>query len=175
MSTRTLLAAMATASALVVAGCGSDDEPSSAGNPTDRAFVAEMIPHHESAVDMAEIAQERGESPFVKKLAGDIVRTQSSELTTLCTQDKQLAEAGVKPGSLGMSHSMMGMDGDTAMLKTAEPFDAAFLKMMIPHHEGALEMAKVELDKGQDPELKKLAQQIIDAQQREIAEMREEA
>jgi uncharacterized protein (DUF305 family) len=44
----------------------------------DRAFVAAMIPHHESAVEMAEIAQ-RGESEFVKRLAGDIIRTQNAE------------------------------------------------------------------------------------------------
>ena len=66
------------------------------------------------------------------------------------------------------------MDHDTAALRTAVPFDRAFLEMMLPHHEGALEMSKAELAKGADPELKSLAQQIIDGQQREIDAMRAE-
>jgi uncharacterized protein (DUF305 family) len=46
---------------------------------------------------------------------------------------------------------MMGMNGDVAGLKTARPFDRAFLRMMIPHHEGAVLMARAELAKGKDP------------------------
>jgi uncharacterized protein (DUF305 family) len=64
---------------LAVAGCGSDENSgsgeSAGGNGTHRAFVAGTIPHHESAVEMAEIARQRGESEFVKQLADDIVRT----------------------------------------------------------------------------------------------------
>ena len=67
---------------------------------------------------------------------------------------------------------MMGMDADPAMLADADPFDAEFIDMMVPHHEGAVAMAKAELIRGADPELKALAQDIIDAQQREISEMR---
>lgn len=167
------LAALAAAGALTVAGCGDDDTGSAAaGNGTDRAFVAEMIPHHEGAVEMATIAQERGESPFVKQLAENIVSSQTKEIGELRSEDKELADAGVKPGKLGDGHTSMGMSEDTASLKTAEPFDRAFLKMMLPHHTSAVAMAKIELADGEDPELKALAQEIIDAQEREITEMR---
>lgn len=164
------------AAALFAGGCGDDADSGSAsvaGNGVDRAFVAEMVPHHESAVEMAEIAQKRGGSAFVKKLADDIIRTQTAEIATLRSEDEGLDTAGVAVGSLGVPEHMMGMDGDVATLRTATPFDAAFLKLMIPHHEGALVMAKAELAKGKDSELRALAQEIIDGQTREIADMKE--
>ncbi|MCW3015971.1 MAG: hypothetical protein JWO02_3063 [Solirubrobacterales bacterium] len=183
------LAAVAAAASLTVAGCGSDHaSPShaghtgaaqsanattsnSTGNGADRAFVADMIPHHESAVTMAKIAQQRGHSQFVKTLADNIIATQTSEIATMRAADAQLAKAGVEEGSLGIAHSMMGMNMDPATLKTASPFDAAFMKMMVPHHQGAVTMAEAELAKGADPQLKQLARSIISAQQREIAQM----
>jgi uncharacterized protein (DUF305 family) len=184
----TLLAALAAAAALAAVGCGSDEsEPaaggdhdgratstqtSSAGAAMDRAFVAAMIPHHESAVEMAEMARQRGESEFVKQLAEDIIRTQNAEIATMRREDAALAKRGVTLGDLGVPDEMRGMDHDMSMLEKADPFDPAFLEMMIPHHEGAITMAKAELAKGSDPELKRLAQEIITAQQREIDEMR---
>jgi uncharacterized protein (DUF305 family) len=178
MKKRTKLLVLLAAGTLAVAGCGGDENSgesasNAGGNGTDRAFVAEMIPHHQSAVEMAEIALDRGESPFVKGLAKDIVRTQKAEIETLRREDAQLAEAGVKKGALGVPAHMMGMSEDTAQLKEVTPFDNPFIQMMVPHHKGAIEMAKVQLTKGSDPELKALAQNIIDAQQREIAEMTE--
>lgn len=169
----TLFAAVAASVMLAAAGCGSRDEKTSAGNPTDRAFVAEMIPHHRSAVVMAEMAGRRGTSPFVKRLAADIVRTQSAEIATMRAEDGQLAGDGVAVGRLGVPADAMGMAMDTGSLETATPFDPAFLRMMLPHHAGAITMARVELAKGEDPELKTLAKAIISAQEREIQEMRE--
>ncbi len=178
------LIAVAAAMTLAVAGCGSDESHDNhnasgtesseqAGGGFDRAFAQAMIPHHESAIEMAEVAQDRGESRFVKQLADDIVGTQNAEIETLRAQDAELEEAGVEPGDLGMSHDQMGMDGDASMLEDAEPFDTTFIEMMIPHHEGAIAMARIELEKGADPDLKVLAEDIFDAQQREIDAMRE--
>jgi uncharacterized protein (DUF305 family) len=174
----TLVAASAVAIAL--AACGSDDSATSgtgsgAGNPTDRAFAQDMIPHHEAAVAMAEIAQDRGQSRFVKQLADNIVGAQNRELETLRARDRALADAGVSVGDLGMDHDMMGMDDDPSMLEDASPFDSTFIEMMIPHHEGAIVMARVELEKGSDPKLRQLAQDIVDAQEREITEMKDHA
>ena len=174
---RTITALMAVLLTAVVASCGgssADKTSSSAGNSTDRAFVAEMIPHHQSAIEMAKIAQQRGSSPFVKQLAANIVKTQDREIGTMKTEDAKLAKDDIKKGKLNMPASMMGMDMDTKSLKSATPFDPAFLKMMIPHHKGAVEMAKIELDKGQDRALKRLAQEIVDGQQREITQMNQQ-
>jgi len=178
MTSRYLLALVGVG-ALLVAGCGGDDGAADSaatapGNPIDRAFIADMIPHHESAVEMAQIAQRRGSSTFVKQLAEDIIRSQNAEIATMRARDRVLADAGVERGSLGMSQQMMGMDHDAGSLHTAKPFDAAFLRMMIPHHEGAVVMSNAELERGKDARLKALAREIIAAQQREIREMREQ-
>ncbi len=171
-----ILPVLLAAGALTVAGCGDDDSSdtaaSGAGNAVDRAFIADMVPHHQSAVTMAKIAQERGESAFVKQLADDIVRTQNQEIDVMRREDRTLAEAGIEQGSLGVAEHMMGMDADVESLKTAKPFDKAFITEMIPHHEGAVTMAKAELSKGKSTKLKLLAQDIVTAQEREIAAMR---
>jgi uncharacterized protein (DUF305 family) len=170
MKSKFLAALAAAAAVLAVAGCGSDT--STTGNGADRAFVADMIPHHQSALAMAKIAQQRGSSKFVRSLADGIIASQTSEIATMRAAGAQLARAGVKVGSLGVAHSMMGMSMDPSMLKHASPFDAEFIKMMVPHHQGAVTMAKAELTKGADPQLKHLARNIISAQQREITQMR---
>ncbi|HEX3350194.1 MAG TPA: DUF305 domain-containing protein [Acetobacteraceae bacterium] len=92
----------------------------------------------------------------------------------------------------GMPHRMPGMSGgagspaDTAMMSgmekmqhammaaplTGDP-DQDFVAMMIPHHQGAIEMAKTELQYGKDPEIRKLATAIVAAQDEEIAEMKQ--
>ena len=165
--------------AVALAGCGSDDDGADGGgaaqgapgNGIDRAFVADMIPHHQSAVQMAKIAQRRGQSEFVKDLADDIIRTQNDEISTMRSIAAKLDDAGVKAQDLGIAEHAMGMDNDLAKLRDADPFDREFIDMMIPHHQGAIRMARVELDKGSSPQAKKLAEQIIKAQTSEIDAM----
>ncbi len=160
--------------AFAVTGCGSDDDEtsaSSAGNGVDLAFVQEMVPHHNSAVAMATTAQTRSDRPEIKALADAIITSQNTEITQMEAISERLIADGVKVGDLGVPEHMMGMSGDEAALETAEPFDREFIDMMVPHHQGAIAMARVVLDKGQDSEVKELAQEIIDAQSREIGEM----
>lgn len=99
-----------------------------------------------------------------------------------------LADSHEAEGMEGMDHSnmdmsstpehMQGMMGamDTMMqnmpMESSGMVDADFLLMMIPHHQSAIDMARVELEQGEDDETKAMAQTIIDAQETEIAEMR---
>ena len=66
----------------------------------------------------------------------------------------------------------MGMDMDMTALERAKPFDRAFIDAMVPHHQGAITMAKAELAKGSQPALRKMADDIIAAQTKEIAQMK---
>ena len=72
-----------------------------------------------------------------------------------------------KAFAASMKTMMNGMHGKT----TGKP-DADFVLMMIPHHQGAIDMAKVELQYGSDPELRQLATDIVAAQEKEIAQMK---
>lgn len=177
MKTKTWLALLSLlAVAALVAGCGSDDNDAtmngSAGNVTDAAFVNDMVPHHESAVEMAELAQKRAEHPGLRKLADDIIAAQNRETETMNSVKADLGDAHSGSHMSGDEH-MRGMDSDTRMLRDSKPFDRAFIDMMVPHHQGAVTMAKEELAKGKNPTLRGLAEDITAAQEREIAQMRE--
>jgi len=164
--------ALALAAALVLslgalAACGGDDTEA---NGIDRAFAEMMIPHHQGAVEMAEIALERTERPELRKLSEQIIASQKAEIAEFEEAlDGDLE--GVESESMGMSMGMMGMDMD--MLRSAQQFDRAFIDMMIPHHEGAVVMSDVERKRGENPEMQAMAREITAAQEREIAQMRE--
>jgi uncharacterized protein (DUF305 family) len=170
-----LLLVIAATMALGISACGEDGSSAGssdvAGNGTDRAFVAEMIPHHRSAVEMAAIAQRRSDRKEIKELAAAIISTQNAEIEQMQGFDQQLEKAGVQPGDLGMAEHEMGSDMDAAMLQDAKPFDREFIDMMIPHHQGAIRMARVELAKGESLALMRLAEAIVDGQSKEIDAM----
>ena len=196
---RALLALLVLAlGAGVLASCGGGDGNGSSNanaqaNDVDRAFVRSMIPHHESAVDMAEIARRKGQHKQIKILATNIITTQKAEIDQLTGIGSEIG-VEVPGGEDGMSHDAhstggdsMGGDGDletlglsaeeagmamdAESLANAKPFDRAFIDMMVPHHEGAIRMAKAELAKGENTELKSIAEKIVSAQEREIKEM----
>jgi uncharacterized protein (DUF305 family) len=141
-------------------------------NEADVTFAQGMIPHHEQAVEMADLADGRAESPEVTDLAERIKAAQDPEIE----QMRGWLEDWGQEMPEGMDHEgtsgMMSEDDMTALEDASgAEFDEMFLMMMIEHHEGAIEQAETELDDGQNPEAKELAQTIIDAQQAEIEEM----
>lgn len=205
---KTLLAFLAlVALTALVSACGgggssSESSTSSSGRTVDQAFVAEMIPHHELAVEMAEVAQKEGGHPQITQLADDIVESQSAEIEEMKPIAEEIGatggseghsmegmseegmsemEMGDEEGSsmsadanvLGLPMGAMGMSMQMSDLEGAKPFDRTFIDMMVPHHQGAIRMADAELEKGEDSDLKDLAKRIVAAQTKEIEEMNE--
>ena len=193
------VATLVVALALGVAACGSDDdggavtaeqggesgsEQEAAHNEADVEFAQMMIPHHEGALEMAELAVEKAESPEVKDLAERIEAAQGPEIETMRQWLEEWGEDTAADGDMGGMEGMEGMDdGGSGMMSSEEmdeleslegaAFDRQFLTMMKEHHESAVEMAKTELAEGEYPPAKELAQQIIDTQEAEIEEMDE--
>jgi uncharacterized protein (DUF305 family) len=176
MSWRIGVAAIVVAAAVAVVAVlviGGGDDTAEA-KETDGAFIAEMIPHHESAIEMAEIALDRTQHPEIQQLARAIIDSQSAEIESLESAHERLFGEPVSAadhGTLGLSEAEMGLHGQEHTLAEAKPFDREFIDMMVPHHQGAIRMARIELAQGQDPELERVAEAIIEAQSREIEEM----
>ncbi len=166
-------------SVLTLAACGGEQsnpavgEGSEAGNGTDLAFATQMVEHHEGAIEMAELAGDRAGRPEIRGLAEDIVASQQREVGVLEQASERLEAAGVEAADLGIPAHMSGMEHDGAALEDAKPFDRAFIDAMVPHHQGAIRMARVELEKGSDGELKSLARDVVASQSREIKQMNE--
>ncbi|MBA2343284.1 MAG: DUF305 domain-containing protein, partial [Thermoleophilaceae bacterium] len=142
-----------------VAACGSDDKADKqADKPTEQAFLKAMTPHHESAIEMAKIAEREGERPEIRRLAGSIDSTQSEEIKQMERLYRELFGGEITPSAkaheqLGLSAKEAGGGHDAAAkLEGAKPFDRAFIDEMVPHHQGAIRMARVVLDRGDDPE-----------------------
>ena len=146
-------------------------------------FARMMIPHHQQAIDMAEMAREISDSPAIVDLALQIRDGQEPEIIQM---EQWLVDSGQSVGSGDMGHdgSMGGhqgghmMDGmvseeDLASLAqlSSPEFDRMFLELMIEHHEGALDMVQM-IIRSSNPDVKQLADDIVRAQRAEIGEMR---
>lgn len=141
------------------------------GEYSDAAFVDSMVPHHEGAVEMAQVALENAEHEEIRTLAQDIVSAQRAEIELFGEIREEL---GGEPAMEMSQEDMEGMMGnmDAGELANQRPFDRAFIDAMIPHHQSAIGMAGVANEKSKNPRIKELAQNITSAQKREIEQMR---
>lgn len=159
----------------------STPDPSVEPNDADVMFVGMMIPHHEEAVEMADMLLDKDNvDPEVVELATAIKAAQEPEIELM----KSWLEAWDSMPAEGMGgmdhggHSGMGSMGmseeDMQALEDASGAEAGdlFLEQMIVHHEGAIVMAQDVIDEGSHPDVLELATQIISDQANEIELMR---
>ncbi len=172
---RTVIA-IATATMLLV-GCSGTSNDSTEFDPDDTMFAQMMIPHHEQAIEMSDIAldptTEAGQT--VRDLATRIKAEQDPEIaqmTSLLTQWGQPAQMDPSMDHSSMMSGMLSADELSALgAKRGQDFDVAWINAMIAHHEGAVEMARDVIDNGKNAELRALAEAIVTSQLAEIDEM----
>ena len=178
---RSLTAVVVLAGAALLSACGGHEAPT--GREGDIYFAQMMIPHHQQALEMSEIALSKEPSPALADLAREIRREQDPEIVLMRAW---LGEWGAEelphsggPGEEaddGHDHEMAGMATGEQMMALAEAsgrqFEAMWLDLMIAHHEGAIEMADQVAGTTEDPEVRALADEIVQAQQDEIDRMR---
>lgn len=147
----------------------------------DLRFIDGMILHHQGAIIMAEAALQHSDRDEIKTLATAIVSAQQGEIEQMQQWRKQwYPNAGPDPVMYhaGQQHTMSSeMQAEMMMsadLGTADAnFDLRFINGMIPHHQGALDMAQQVLEHSDRPELQQLAQAILSSQQQEIDQMKQ--
>jgi uncharacterized protein (DUF305 family) len=150
--------------------------PNAAKAPYDLQFIDTMSAHHKSAIEMAQLVESRSSHDELKQLAKKVIDDQQKEIKQL-TEWKQKwypneGEA-MNMKMPGMMESMKGMSMDKLANAKGDEFDRMFLDMMAKHHQGAIKMAKDAQKKGKHDEVKSLAQQVVDAQTKEVEQMKQ--
>jgi uncharacterized protein (DUF305 family) len=168
----------------------------------DRDFVSMMVPHHRGAIDMAEVELRYGHNEQLLRICQEIITGQLQEIAAMriavgekvSSYDAMLAastQAGATPPAQAPSHqapiirsvtvekpflseNLIAMNKmmDGMAVKPTGDIDRDFVAMMIPHHQGAIDMAQVELRYGHSGKLHPIVQEIIVDQMNEIALMR---
>jgi uncharacterized protein (DUF305 family) len=162
--------------------------------PNDQRFIVMMIPHHEGAIAMADLALTRAKRPEIKELAKSIKASQTQENAQMRIWYRQWFGGDVpqwggsygrgvysgwggwmggRGGMMGGPGRGMGMMGtaDVEWLKNASDFDRAFIEQMIPHHRMGVMMASMAQTNSQHPQLRAMQQAMVKAQSREIEQM----
>jgi uncharacterized protein (DUF305 family) len=151
-----------------------------------------MIPHHQQAVQMADLALIRSKRPEIRKLAQAIKKDQNSEIEQMRTwyqawygkdvpvmvmnsETMMQMHSGMNQGMMdaSMHQNMMSMKVNFETLKKASDFDKEFIHQMVSHHKMAVKMSQMLANKSKKPELNKLAQAIIKTQTVEINQMQQ--
>lgn len=154
---------------------GGSGVPSDSVRSFDAMFIAGMVPHHEDAIAMAELALTRAEHPELKELAQTIIDTQSAEVDQMKEWYREWYGEDVPTrGTFGMmgGRGRFGQAADLTALEAADPFDAEFIRQMIPHHQMGIMMARMAGRSSSHPEIQGLADDIIQGQSAEIEQMR---
>ena len=156
----------------------------------DLMYIDMMIPHHQSIIALAQAALPRLTDERLQEIANAVIETQGAEISQLREyrgawygdpnpmpmDEAMMAAMGqMMPGISDMEAMATQMDAEAlvAAFCATENADLGFIDLTIPHHEMAVAASQSALEQATHPELQKVAQQVIDAQEREIEELTE--
>ena len=156
--------------AALLTGCATGDSSNTSFSADDQMFAAMMIPHHEQAIQMSELALLNTTNPEILALATEIKAAQGPEIEQMKSWGS--SKMGSHAGHM-MDEGML-TDDEMAQLKEARgaEFDRLFLEGMIKHHQGAIQMADMIIDSVNE-EAALLGKNIVDSQSAEIERMRQ--
>lgn len=146
-------------------------------NDADVTFATGMIPHHQQAIEMADMALNKASNSKLLAMATNIKAAQGPENTQmsgwLVGWGQPVPTGSMSMDMPGMDHGGMMSGAEMAQLGAAAggAFDRLWVQLMIKHHQGAVQMAQTELSAGQNADAKALAQSIVTTQSAEIAEL----
>jgi len=180
-----LYAAVALAATLTLSSCAggspatdsaspSASQTTAAFNSADVTFAQMMIPHHEQAVQMSDdLLAKGGIDQSVVDLATEIKAAQEPEITQLKDWLTAWGEDDSSMSGMGGGSDGMMSDDDMMALQDASAVEAStlFLEQMTVHHEGAVAMAQLEIDDGENANAQAMAANIVKTQTAEIAVM----
>ena len=136
-------------------------------------FLQMMIPHHQQAIDISNLAMKSSQDSELLALAKIIARDQAAEIQKM---KAWLKDAGA---SEDMGHSMDGMGGmlspdelSALSAATGKAFDILWLKGMTDHHDGAIHMTQM-IEDARNPEIKAFGEKVIADQSAQIEQMKE--
>lgn len=139
-------------------------------NRNDVMFMNMMIVHHDQAIEMADLAENRTNNSKILELSENISKAQRAENSQM---REWMNNLGYNPGN---HHRMAGMASRMEMQRLENSknseFDRMFAELMIEHHEGGIEMARSFREDGRHTELKEMQTKMIETQEREIKKMR---
>jgi uncharacterized protein (DUF305 family) len=153
---------------------GSFDEE----QPFDLQFIDQMIMHHQGAIMSSEHMIADSERPELRQLAENIQESQSEQIEQMQAWRQEwygdaertfgMMDPTQMEEMMGEGHMEEMMGGSMQEAMGDDATNAMFLRMMIPHHQLAIDMSERALDEAEHPELKELAQKIIEEQSAEI-------
>jgi uncharacterized protein (DUF305 family) len=156
--------------AALLSGCATGDSSKTSFSADDQMFAAMMIPHHEQAIQMSELALLNSTDPEILALANEIKAAQGPEIEQMKSWGSSMM--GSHAGHM-MDEGML-TDYEIEQLKSARgaEFNRLFLEGMIKHHQGAIQMAEMIIDSAND-EASQLGKNIVESQSAEIERMRQ--
>lgn len=183
-TSRFTIAVVGSLALALVAGCTinigvpaatSSEQGASGYSANDIMFAQMMIPHHQQAIELSDLALGASTSAEIRDLAQRITAGQGPEIEQMSSWLEESGSSSMMEGHDMASHGMSGMVSDEDFERlaslTSPEFDVLFLELMIDHHEGALDMVSM-IDDSANADVRALAEAITRVQRAEIDEMK---